>query len=100
GEDRLSRGFRAGGELRHCIRVLRGHEDVHDVTSSGQGAARVDSVYGGVLAERTERIRLMVGSDLLSGLWQVGIAIVAATAGPPAVALVFTALTAATTVVY
>jgi Transmembrane secretion effector len=42
----------------------------------------------------------MVASDLLSGFWQVGIAIVAATDGPPALALVFTALTAASTVVY
>jgi MFS family permease len=58
------------------------------------------SVYGGVLAERSERIRLMVASDLLSGFWQVGIAIVAATDGPPALALVFAALTAASTVVY
>ena len=58
------------------------------------------SVYGGVLAERTERIALMVTSDLLSGFWQVGIAIVAATNGPPLLALVFTALTAASSVVY
>ncbi|MGH2870024.1 MAG: MFS transporter [Solirubrobacteraceae bacterium] len=58
------------------------------------------SVYGGVLAERTERIRLMVASDLLSGVWQVGIAIVAAADGPPVLALVFTALTSASTVVY
>jgi MFS family permease len=58
------------------------------------------SVYGGVLAERTERIRLMMGSDLLSALWQAGIAIVAATGGPPALALAFAGLTAASNVVY
>ena len=58
------------------------------------------SVYAGVLAERTERIRLMVGSDLACAAWQVGIAIVAATGGPPALALVFTALTAACAIVY
>lgn len=58
------------------------------------------SVYGGVIAERTERIRLMVGSDLLCALWQIGIAVVAAAAGPPALALVFAALTSACAVVY
>jgi hypothetical protein len=39
----------------------------------------VFSVYGGVLAERTERIRLMMGSDLLCALWQGLLAVVAAT---------------------
>lgn len=58
------------------------------------------SVYGGVIAERTERIRLMVGSDLLCALWQIGIAVVAAAAGPPALALVLAALTSSCAVVY
>ncbi len=58
------------------------------------------SSYGGVLAERTERIRLMVSSDLLCALWQVGIAIVAATNGAPGLALAFAALTSAAGVVY
>ena len=58
------------------------------------------SVYGGVLAERLERIRLMASSDLLSALWQAALAIVAATNGPPALALAFAALTAASGVVY
>jgi CRP-like cAMP-binding protein len=58
------------------------------------------SVYGGVIAERTERIRLMMGSDLLSGLFQVGLALVAATNGAPALALVFAALTSTAGVVY
>ena len=58
------------------------------------------SIYGGVLAERYERIRLMVSSDLLCAVWQVGLAVVAAGNGPPAVALVFTALTSASGVVY
>src|ERR1700722_9334527 len=39
----------------------------------------VFSVYGGVLGERTERIRLMMGSDLLCALWQGLLAVVAAT---------------------
>lgn len=58
------------------------------------------SAYGGVIAERTERIRLMVGSDLLCALWQTGLALTAAVTGPPAVALVFAALTSITSVVY
>jgi predicted MFS family arabinose efflux permease len=58
------------------------------------------STYGGVLAERTERIRLMVGSDLLCALWQVGLAIVAAANGAPALALAFAALSSAAGVVY
>jgi MFS family permease len=58
------------------------------------------SAYGGVLAERTERIRLLVSSDLLCALWQLGMTIVAATGGAPALALVFAGLTAASAVVY
>ncbi len=58
------------------------------------------SVYGGVLAERVERIRLMVSSDLLSALWQLALAVVAATNGPPALALVFAAMTSVAGVVY
>ncbi len=58
------------------------------------------SIYGGVLAERHERIRLMVSSDLVCAVWQAGIAVVAATDGPAALALVFTALTSASAVAY
>jgi MFS family permease len=58
------------------------------------------SPYGGVIAERTERVRLMVGADLVCALWQAAMAAVAAMNGPVALALVFTVLTAATNVVY
>jgi hypothetical protein len=58
------------------------------------------STYGGVIAERTERVRLMLGADLLCALWQAGMAIVAAAGGPLVLALAFAALTAATNVVY
>jgi hypothetical protein len=58
------------------------------------------STYGGVIAERTERIRLMIGADLLCAVWQVGLMIVAAANGPAAVAILFAALTSATNVVY
>jgi MFS family permease len=58
------------------------------------------SVYAGVVAERFERVRLMVCSDLLCALWQVGIGVVATANGPPALALVFAALTSASAVAY
>jgi CRP-like cAMP-binding protein/predicted MFS family arabinose efflux permease len=60
----------------------------------------VFSTYGGVMAERMERIRLMVASDLISALWQVGLALVAATSAPAIFALILAALGAATNVVY
>ena len=62
--------------------------------------ALVLSTYGGVIAERTERVRLMLGADLLCAVWQVGIAIVAAAGGPVVLALALVALTASTNVVY
>ncbi len=58
------------------------------------------SAYGGVLAERTERIRLMAGADVICALWQLGLVVVAASGGSPALALVFTALTSASSVIY
>jgi MFS family permease len=58
------------------------------------------SAYGGVIAERTERVRLMLGADLVCALWQGGLALVAATGAPLVLAFVFAALTAATNVVY
>ena len=58
------------------------------------------STYGGVIAERTERIRLMVSADLLCALWQAGLVVVAAAGLPVALALVFAALTQTTNIVY
>src|SRR3954453_758930 len=52
------------------------------------------SSYGGVVAERFERVRVMVGSDLLCCAWQAGLAVTAAAGGPVELALVFAALTA------
>ena len=60
----------------------------------------VFSTYGGVVAERTERIRLMVSADLLCAVWQAGLALVAAENGPVALSLVLAGLTAVTNVVY
>ena len=62
--------------------------------------ALVLSTYGGVIAERTERVRLMIGADLLCALWQAGLAIVAASGAPVVFALALVALTASTNVVY
>lgn len=62
--------------------------------------ALVLSPYGGVIAERTERIRLLISSDLACAIWQGGAAAVAATGGPAVGVLVFAALTSATSVVY
>jgi MFS family permease len=52
------------------------------------------SSYGGVVAERFERIRVMVGSDLVCCAWQAGLAVTAALDGPVELALLFAALTA------
>jgi hypothetical protein len=58
------------------------------------------SAYAGVIAERTERIRLMVGADVLCATWMGALAATAAADGPVALALVFVALTSATNTVY
>jgi Transmembrane secretion effector/Cyclic nucleotide-binding domain len=58
------------------------------------------STYGGVIAERTERVRLMLGADLVCAVWQGALALVAATGGPVALAFVFAALSSSTNVVY
>jgi hypothetical protein len=63
-------------------------------------AALALSAYGGVIAERTERVRLMLGADLVCALWQGGLALTAAAGGPVVLALAFTVLTSATNVVY
>jgi hypothetical protein len=58
------------------------------------------SPYGGVIAERMERIRLMVGADLLCVIFQGALVLVAADRGPVVLALVLASLTSATGVVY
>jgi predicted MFS family arabinose efflux permease len=58
------------------------------------------STYGGVLAERVERVRLMVLSDLICALWMLGLVAVAAADGPVVLALLLAGLTAVTNVVY
>ena len=58
------------------------------------------STYAGVIAERTERIRLMAGADLLSTLWQGLLVLVAALSGPVVICLLLCALTSVTQLVY
>jgi MFS family permease len=62
--------------------------------------ALIASPYGGVIAERTERIRLMVVADVACAVWQVGLVFVAISGAPIAIALVLSALTSVTNVVY
>jgi hypothetical protein len=63
-------------------------------------SALVFSPIGGLVAERTERIRLMVASDLGCGLWQGGAAAAAALGGPVVLVLGLAVLTSATSSVY
>jgi MFS family permease len=58
------------------------------------------SAYGGVIAERFERVRVMVASDLACLVWQLGLAAVAALDGPVTLAIVLSALTAVSNIVY
>ena len=58
------------------------------------------SAYGGVVAERFERVRLMVAMDVICALWQVLLMLTIALDGPVALALVFAALTSTTNVPY
>jgi MFS family permease len=58
------------------------------------------SAYGGVLAERFERVRVLICSNLGSTVCQLGLTIVAAVTAPIWLAIVLVALTATTEVVY
>ncbi len=58
------------------------------------------STYGGVIAERFERVRVMIAADLLCMVWQALLAIVMIAEAPVELALLFAALTASTNVVY
>jgi MFS family permease len=54
------------------------------------------SPYGGVVADRFERVRVMVTSDALCVACQAAMAAVAAASGPPVLIITLSALTAAT----
>jgi MFS family permease len=62
--------------------------------------ALVVSPFAGLIADRAERIRLLISSDLLSFTFQGGLLAVAVTGAPVALALAFAALTTTTSVVY
>jgi Major Facilitator Superfamily/Cyclic nucleotide-binding domain len=63
-------------------------------------SALLFSPFGGVLAERVQRIRLMIGSDVACAVWQGGAAAVAAAGGPVVAVLALAALTTMTSSVY
>ena len=56
--------------------------------------------YGGVLAEKLERVRLMVGLDWVSAALMCGLTAVAAVEGPPALAIVLAGLTSLCGIAY
>jgi MFS family permease len=56
--------------------------------------------YAGVLAERLERIRLMIRSDLLCCLWQASLALTVALGGPLELALLFSVFSTVCGAVY
>jgi MFS family permease len=58
------------------------------------------STYGGVVAERYERVRVMVSSDLLCVAFQAGMCVAAALTAPAWVAILLAALTSIANVVY
>jgi MFS family permease len=62
--------------------------------------ALVFSAYGGVVADRFERVRIMVGSDVLCLVFQAGMAFLAASDGPVAVVVVLAALTSVANIAY
>jgi CRP-like cAMP-binding protein len=62
--------------------------------------ALVFSTYGGVIAERFERVRVMVTSDVVCMVFQAALAVAAALTAPAWVAILLAALTAVGNVVY
>jgi CRP-like cAMP-binding protein len=62
--------------------------------------ALVFSTYGGVIAERFERVRVMVTSDVLCLVFQAALAVAAALTAPAWLAILLAACTAVASVVY
>jgi len=62
--------------------------------------ALVTSPVGGLIADRVERVRLMVSLDTLALTFQAALAVVAAANGPVVLAIVFAALTSVSTSAY
>ncbi|HEX6459837.1 MAG TPA: MFS transporter [Thermoleophilaceae bacterium] len=73
------------------------------VAAAGLGRflpALVFSTYGGVVAERYERVRVMVTSDLLCLVLQAALCVAAALTAPAWVAIALAALTSVANIVY
>ena len=62
--------------------------------------ALVLGAYGGVLAERFERVRLMATLDVVSAVWMLLLALVALLDGPVLLAILLAALTSVSSTVY
>ena len=62
--------------------------------------ALVTSPFGGLIADRVERVRMMITLDLLAFTWQTSLAITAALNGPVLLAIAFAALTSVSTSSY
>src|ERR1700722_12848962 len=81
-------------------------ERTHSLTAVGGASlarfvpALLLSAYGGVVAERFERVRVMITADLSAAAAQVALTVLAATSGPVWLAFVLAALTASASVVY
>ena len=81
-------------------------ERTHSLTVVGAASlarflpALLLSAYGGVIAERFERVRVLITSDLCAFATQGALTVVAATGGPVWLALALAALTQCVTVVY
>lgn len=81
-------------------------ERTHSVTDVGATSlarfvpALLLSAYGGVIAERFERVRLLIASDLSACAAQLGLVALAAGNGPVWIAIVLAAITTTVQVVY
>lgn len=81
-------------------------ERTHSVTAVGATSlarfvpALILSAYGGVIAERFERVRLLIASDLAAFAAQLGLVVVAASAAPVWLAIALAAISTTVQVVY
>jgi MFS family permease len=96
----------AGSWAYNVALIVYAYEETH--SASWVAAATVGRFiptlltqsYAGVLAERFERVRVMVTADLLCALWMTIVAVLAAAHAPVLLVLVFAGLTSVTAGVY
>ena len=96
----------AGSWAYNVALIVYAYEETHSATwVAAASLGRFVPVllfqsYAGVLAERFERIKVMVASDLLCAFWMSLVAVLAGLHAPVAAVLVFAALTSVTSSVY